>query len=132
MRVPNTASEAFRTWSRLQEKSVKSPIWIGKCKVASSSGQLQDGGKDGLGEMRDWIQDLVAVCWDFGREMNGFRHGSENVAIVEISREGGGLCLARESRKMTVFSKRVARERLGWEGEEAIPKGMLLIEKWDA
>lgn len=65
---------------------MKSPTSIGKCNFASSIEAMELDGKVEGEERRNWIQVLVAVCWDFGREMNGFKYGSENVAIVEASR----------------------------------------------
>lgn len=41
--MPNTAAEAFRAWSREQEKSVKSPIERGRWRVVWEIGEDVEG-----------------------------------------------------------------------------------------
>ena len=57
-RFPNTASPAFRTWSREQEKSVKFPIERGRCRVVLVMGWRRVVGRPF--EMRVWRAVRVA------------------------------------------------------------------------
>lgn len=57
----------LRTWSREQEKSVKSPIFTGRWRVVSESADVVGAGRSEGCVRSDWIHFRVAVCSDFGR-----------------------------------------------------------------
>jgi len=122
------ASEALRTWSAEQLKSVKSGLRTGRCmRTAERGSRAEPGMEDDL--RRDWIS--VRRDWWMlrGRAARSFKVGSLRML------EGRSLTSCRlgiSARKTAVSSNRETHWGFGWRSEEAMPKGMLFIPKWEA
>jgi hypothetical protein len=119
------ASEALRTWSAEQLKSVKSGLRTGRCILTA---EIDSRAELGMLEdlSRDWISVRMAWWMLRGRAARSFKVGCERMP------EGRSLTCCRlgmSARKITVSSNRVTYWGFGWRSEEAMPKGMLFNPK---
>ena len=122
------ASEALRTWSAEQEKSVKSGVRMGRCmRIEARGSRALLGREEDLRSVWRWVR----ISWWMlrGRAARSFKVGCERVL------GGRSLISCRASmsaRKMTLSSNRVTLWGFGWRSEEAMPKGMLFSPKCEA
>lgn len=122
------ASEALRTWSAEQLKSVKSGLRTGRCILTAERGSRAE-----LGIEEDLRRDWTSVRRDWwmirGRAARSFKVGW--VRMLE-GRSLMSCRLGMSARKMTSSSNRETHCGFGCRVEEAMPKGMLFIPKWEA
>ena len=125
------ASEALSTWSAEQLKSEKSPQATGRCMRTPERDSRAFSGRFALfgGDCRRvWSRERTCWCVERGRAAKAFRVGWEKMLLGRRS----SCRLWIWERKMTVSSKRVTHCGFGCLVEEAMPKGMLFIPKWEA